>query len=275
MADKKYFRITAGMECEKDFYVQAQDKEEALEELDKLNFQKEETVPFSGKIEVDVVDKEQDIVEVTEEEAQPKDVIQSIKEVMEEQGFALVSCGQGLNGAQGYAFMHRQTGEYIGVQEEELDEELDEEEDDWEDDEEFEDEEDDEGLEGEEGGDLETGSEITVAMFSDGQAVDVSGTSIGKGFAGTIKRHHFRSQDASHGNSLSHRAPGSIGQNQTPGRVFKGKKMAGQMGDERVTSQNLEIVRVDAERNLLLIKGAVPGAAGGTVMVRPSSKAVQ
>jgi hypothetical protein len=123
MADKKYFRITAGMECEKNFYVQAQDKEDALRELEELNFQKEETVLFSGNIEVDVVDKNQDIVEVTEQEARPKDVIQSIKEVMEEQGFALVSCGQGINGAQGYAFMHRQTGEYIGVQEEELDEE--------------------------------------------------------------------------------------------------------------------------------------------------------
>ena len=123
MADKKYFRITAGMECEKNFYVQAEDKEEALRELEELNFQKEETVPFSFKIEVDVVDKDQEIVEVTKEEAQPKDVIESIKDVMEEQGFALVSCGQGINGAQGYAFMHRQTGEYIGVQEEELDEE--------------------------------------------------------------------------------------------------------------------------------------------------------
>ena len=123
MADKKYFRITAGVECEKNFYVQAQDKEEALRELEELNFQKEETVPFSFKIEVDVVDKYQEIVEVTKEEAQPKDVIESIKDVMEEQGFALVSCGQGINGAQGYAFMHRQTGEYIGVQEEELDEE--------------------------------------------------------------------------------------------------------------------------------------------------------
>jgi hypothetical protein len=123
MADKKYFRITAGVECEKNFYVQAQDKEEALQELEELNFQKEETVPFSFKIEVDVVDKDQEIVEVTEQEAQPKDVIQSIKELMEEQGFALVSCGHGINGAQGYAFLHRQTGEYIGLQEEQLDEE--------------------------------------------------------------------------------------------------------------------------------------------------------
>ena len=123
MADKKYFRITAGMECERDFYVQAQDKEDALRELEELNFLKAETVLFSGRIEVDVVDKEQDIVEVTKEEAQPEDVIQSIKGVMEDKGFALVSCGHGINGAQGYAFMHRQTGEYIGVQEEELDEE--------------------------------------------------------------------------------------------------------------------------------------------------------
>ena len=127
-------------------------------------------------------------------------------------------------------------------------------------------------LEGEEGGDLETGSEITVAMFSDGQAVDVSGTSIGKGFAGTIKRHHFRSQDASHGNSLSHRAPGSIGQNQTPGRVFKGKKMAGQLGNARRTALNVRVLKVDAERNLLLVRGAVPGAKGADVVVRPSVK---
>lgn len=123
MADKKYFRITAGVEYEKDFYVQARDKDQALEELDELNFEKAETVLFSGKIEIDVVNKEHDIVEVTEEEAQPKDVTQCIKEVMEDRGFALVNCGQGINGAQGYAFMHRKTGEYIGVQEEELDDE--------------------------------------------------------------------------------------------------------------------------------------------------------
>ena len=103
--------------------------------------------------------------------------------------------------------------------------------------------------------------------------VDVTGTSKGKGFAGTVKRHNFHMQDATHGNSLAHRAPGSIGSARRPGRVFKGKKMAGHMGDERVTTQNLEVVRVDAERNLLLIKGAVPGAAGGAVMVRPSVKA--
>ncbi len=124
-----------------------------------------------------------------------------------------------------------------------------------------------------EGEELEAGSELKVDMFEEGELVDVTGTSKGKGFAGTVKRHNFSMQDATHGNSLAHRAPGSIGQCQTPGRVFKGKKMAGQMGDERVTTQNLEVVRVDAERNLLLIKGAVPGAAGGAVMVRPAVKA--
>jgi len=123
-----------------------------------------------------------------------------------------------------------------------------------------------------EGDDLEAGSELKVDMFEAGEMVDVTGTSKGKGFAGTVKRHNFSMQDATHGNSLAHRAPGSIGQCQTPGRVFKGKKMSGHMGDERVTTQNLEVVKVDAERNLLLIKGAVPGAAGGTVMVRPSVK---
>ena len=128
-------------------------------------------------------------------------------------------------------------------------------------------------LEGEEGADLEPGAEITVEIFTPGQKVDVTGTSIGKGFAGNVKRHHFRTQDATHGNSLSHRAPGSIGQNQTPGRVFKGKRMAGHMGAVRRTMQNLEVVRVDAERNLLLVKGAVPGARGGDVIVRPAVKA--
>jgi large subunit ribosomal protein L3 len=123
-----------------------------------------------------------------------------------------------------------------------------------------------------EGADLETGSEINVDFFKDGQKVDVEGTSIGKGFAGVIKRHHFHMQDATHGNSLAHRAPGSIGQNQTPGRVFKGKKMAGHMGNVRRTAQNLEVVRVDVERNLLLVKGAVPGNAGGDVIVRPAVK---
>ena len=126
-----------------------------------------------------------------------------------------------------------------------------------------------------EGEELEAGSELKVDMFEAGEMVDVTGTSKGKGFAGTVKRHNFSMQDATHGNSLAHRAPGSIGQCQTPGRVFRGKKMAGQMGDARVTTQNLEVVRVDAERNLLLIKGAVPGAPGGAVMVRPSVKAFQ
>jgi len=122
-------------------------------------------------------------------------------------------------------------------------------------------------------GDFEMGSEIKVDLFEAGQKVDVIGTSIGKGYAGTVKRHNFRTQDATHGNSLAHRAPGSIGQNQTPGRVFKGKKMSGQMGNARSTVQNLEVVRVDAERNLLLIKGAVPGHKGGRVIVRPAIKA--
>jgi len=126
-------------------------------------------------------------------------------------------------------------------------------------------------LEGDEG-EFEVGGEITVERFTGGQKVDVTGTSKGKGFAGVVKRYNFRTQDATHGNSLAHRAPGSIGQCQTPGRVFKGKKMAGHMGAERVTTQNLEIVRVDLERNLLLIRGPVPGAPGGHVLVRPSVK---
>lgn len=121
--------------------------------------------------------------------------------------------------------------------------------------------------------DFSPGSEIKVDIFEAGQKVDVTGTTIGKGFQGAIKRHHFRTQDATHGNSLSHRAPGSIGQNQTPGRVFKGKKMAGHLGNKQRTTQNLELVRVDAERNLLLVKGAVPGSRGGDVMVRPAVKA--
>jgi large subunit ribosomal protein L3 len=124
-----------------------------------------------------------------------------------------------------------------------------------------------------EAGDFEMGHEIKVDLFEAGQKVDVIGTSIGKGYAGTVKRHNFRTQDATHGNSLAHRAPGSIGQNQTPGRVFKGKKMSGHMGNARSTVQNLEVVRVDAERNLLLIKGAVPGHTGGRVIVRPAVKA--
>lgn len=116
------------------------------------------------------------------------------------------------------------------------------------------------------------GVEIKVDIFQPGQIVDVIGTSLGKGFAGTIKRYHFAMGDATHGNSLSHRAPGSIGMRQTPGRVFKGKKMAGQMGNVRCTIQNLKVVRIDRENNLLLIKGAVPGAAGGNVIVRPAVK---
>ena len=120
---------------------------------------------------------------------------------------------------------------------------------------------------------FEKGGELKVDLFEEGQKVDVIGTSIGKGFAGAIKRWNFSMQDATHGNSLAHRAPGSIGQNQTPGRVFKGKKMAGHMGNVRRTVQNLEVVRVDAERNVLLIKGAVPGHAGGKVIVRPAIKA--
>lgn len=122
---------------------------------------------------------------------------------------------------------------------------------------------------------LAPGGELTVSLFAEGQKVDVTGSSKGKGFAGAIKRHNFRMQDATHGNSLSHRAPGSIGQCQTPGRVWKGKKMAGQMGNERVTTQSLEIVRVDAENNLLLVKGAIPGATGSRVIVRPSIKAAE
>ncbi|MGH1438540.1 MAG: 50S ribosomal protein L3 [Cellvibrionaceae bacterium] len=119
---------------------------------------------------------------------------------------------------------------------------------------------------------FEVGGELTVAEFEAGQKVDVTGTSKGKGFQGGVKRWNFAMQDATHGNSISHRAPGSIGQCQTPGRVFKGKKMAGHMGAEQVTTQNLEVVRVDADRNLLLIKGAVPGAPGGDVVVRPAVK---
>ena len=122
-------------------------------------------------------------------------------------------------------------------------------------------------------GELEAGREFTVGRFESGARVDATGVTIGKGFAGVIKRHHFRSQDATHGNSLAHRAPGSIGQNQTPGRVFKGKKMAGHLGNVRRTVRNLEVVRVDEERGLLLLKGAVPGSKGGNVLVRPSLKA--
>lgn len=117
------------------------------------------------------------------------------------------------------------------------------------------------------------GQLLTVSdVFSANQFVDVTGTSKGKGFAGTVKRHNFRTQDATHGNSRSHRVPGSIGQNQTPGRVFKGKKMAGHMGNVRSTTQNLEIVRVDLDRNLILIKGAIPGFPGAKVQITPASK---
>ena len=119
---------------------------------------------------------------------------------------------------------------------------------------------------------FEVGAELTVARFEQGQKVDVAGQSKGKGFQGGVKRWNFSMQDATHGNSLSHRAPGSLGQCQTPGRVFKGKKMAGHMGAERVTTQGLEVVRVDVGRNLLLRKGAVPGAPGGDVIVRPTTK---
>ena len=128
-------------------------------------------------------------------------------------------------------------------------------------------------LQDSEGDGLDTGASIAVDIFSVGQKVDVTGASIGKGYAGVVKRHNFRMQDATHGNSLSHRAPGSIGQNQTPGRVMKGKRMAGHLGNVKRTAQNLEVVRVDTERNLLLIKGAIPGAKGGDVIVRSSVKA--
>jgi len=124
-----------------------------------------------------------------------------------------------------------------------------------------------------EGEELSAGDSLNVSVFEAGQKVDVTGQSKGKGFQGGVKRWNFRMQDATHGNSLSHRAPGSIGQCQTPGRVFKGKKMAGHMGAEQVTVQSLEIVRVDAERNLLLIKGAVPGSTGADVIVKPAVKA--
>ena len=119
---------------------------------------------------------------------------------------------------------------------------------------------------------IELGAEFKVDLFEAGQFVDVSGVSKGKGFQGGVKRHNFHMQDATHGNSLSHRANGSIGQNQTPGRVFKGKKMSGHMGAANTTTQNLQIVSVDAERNLLLVRGAVPGARSGDVIVRPAVK---
>ena len=128
-------------------------------------------------------------------------------------------------------------------------------------------------LESSEGAELAPGSELKVDVFSAGQVVDVTGTTIGKGFAGTMKRHNFAGGMASHGNSVSHRAPGSIGQRQTPGRVFPGKRMSGHMGSVRRTTENLRVVEVDSARNLLLIRGAVPGSPGGQVIVRPSVKA--
>ena len=120
--------------------------------------------------------------------------------------------------------------------------------------------------------DLKVGNDVAVTRFSAGDIVDVSGTSKGKGFAGAIKRHNFSMQDATHGNSLAHRSAGSIGQNQTPGRVFKGKKMAGQMGNKRITVQSQEVVRVDEARQLIMIKGAVPGATGNYVVILPGEK---
>jgi large subunit ribosomal protein L3 len=119
---------------------------------------------------------------------------------------------------------------------------------------------------------LEVGSELTVERFNEITVVDVTGTTKGKGFQGGVKRHNFRTQDMTHGNSLSHRANGSIGQNQTPGRVFKGKKMSGHMGNVRQTTQNLDLVKVDAENGLLLIRGAVPGAKNSTVIIRKAVK---
>jgi large subunit ribosomal protein L3 len=123
-------------------------------------------------------------------------------------------------------------------------------------------------------GQYKAGATVPVTLFAAGQKVDVQGTSIGKGFQGTIKRWNFRMGDATHGNSLSHRAPGSIGQRQTPGRVFPGKKMSGHMGSDVQTTQRLQVVKVDAERGLIAIRGAVPGAPGGDVIVRPTSKGV-
>jgi len=126
-----------------------------------------------------------------------------------------------------------------------------------------------------EGADLAPGAELKVDMFAAGQVVDVAGTTVGKGFAGTMKRHNFAGGPASHGASVFHRAPGSIGQRQTPGRVFPGKRMSGHMGNVRRTVENLKVVEVDAARNLLLVRGAVPGAPGGQVIVRPSVKAAR
>lgn len=130
-------------------------------------------------------------------------------------------------------------------------------------------------LEAGEAADVAAGAEFTAEIFKAGQLVDVTGTTIGKGFAGTMKRHNFAGGPASHGASVFHRAPGSIGQRQTPGRVFQGKRMSGHLGNVRVTTENLKIVEVDAARNLLLVRGAVPGAPGGQVIVRPSVKAAR
>lgn len=124
-------------------------------------------------------------------------------------------------------------------------------------------------------GEFEVGGTLNLDKFKDGDIIDVTATSKGKGFAGVVKRHNFRMQDATHGNSLSHRAPGSIGQNQTPGRVFKGKKMAGHLGSRRTTTQNLTVARVDNERNVILVRGAVPGAPGSDVIIRHAVKAAQ
>jgi large subunit ribosomal protein L3 len=130
-------------------------------------------------------------------------------------------------------------------------------------------------LVGNEAADIQPGTEFTAEMFATGQLVDVTGTTIGKGFAGTMKRHNFRGGPASHGHSVTHRAPGSIGQRQTPGRVFIGKRMSGHMGVVRVTTENLRVIQIDVARNLLLISGAVPGSEGGEVIVRPSVKAAR
>jgi len=130
-------------------------------------------------------------------------------------------------------------------------------------------------LAADEGTDIAAGSELKVDLFKVGAVVDVTGTTIGKGFAGTMKRHNFGGHNQTHGVSVSHRTPGSIGQRQTPGRVFKGKRMSGHMGVARRTIENLKVVEVDAERGLLLIRGAVPGAEGGNVIIRPSVKAAR
>jgi len=122
-------------------------------------------------------------------------------------------------------------------------------------------------------GEIKAGDQLSVTLFSVGQVVDVTGRSVGKGFQGGVKRHHFSSQRATHGNSVSHNAPGSIGMNQDPGRVFPGKRMAGHLGDALRTQQNLQVVRVDVERQLLLVKGAVPGSKGSNLVVRPAVKA--